>query len=161
MILVLKILGCYRLKDWMMLVLKILGCYRLKDWMMLVYVCFILSRNAEFLLIESFLVCNVCWIDEHNNTNCLVHLSTSPQTLQTAMKTHLQFFFSFSFLLIYFRLMPSSAMTDDPSHITVFVFKSFFTPPPVWLSCESKNFLEDQWQCMHFYLRVWILQSWM
>jgi hypothetical protein len=81
--------------------------------------------------------------------------------LQTAMKTHLQFFFSFSFLLIYFRLMPSSAMTDDPSHITVFVFKSFFTPPPVWLSCESKNFLEDQWQCMHFYLRVWILQSWM
>jgi len=114
----------------MLVVLKILGCCRLKDWMMLVYVCFIVSRNAEFLLRESFLVCNVCWIDEHNNTtNCLVHLSTSWQTLQTAMKTHLQFLFSFSFLLIYFRLMPSSAMTDDPTHITVFIFRSFFTPP--------------------------------
>jgi hypothetical protein len=59
--------------------------------------------------------------------------------LQTAMKTHLQLFIYFSFLLIYFRLMPSSAMTDDPSHSTVFIFRSFFTPPPVWLSCESKN----------------------
>jgi hypothetical protein len=25
--------------------------------------------------------------------------------------------------------MPSSAMTDDPSHITVFIFRSFFTLP--------------------------------
>lgn len=97
-------------KDWM-----IEWCLWLNDWKIewcLCMLCFILSRNAEFLLRESFLVCNVCWIDEHNNTHCLVHLSTSRQTLQTAMKTHLQFLFYCSFLLIYFRLMPSSAMTD-------------------------------------------------
>ncbi len=131
MMLVLKILGCCRLKDWMMLVvLKILGCCRLKDWMMLVYVCFILSRNAEFLLRESFLVCNVCWIDEHNNTNCLVHLSNVSADFANCNENPFAIFlFYFSFLLIYFRLMPSSAITDDPSHITVFIFRSFFTPP--------------------------------